>query len=187
MKDEIKDKIRPIYSELQGYLSQTMQPKNSSDIISDDAFWNQYNKTIDELNSVSGNNYDRFKIQPIKGQYQEFVRILTYRNKLGGLISRLHGEFYLDDPVPFSGMPATVISQTQQQAQSFQVQMLLEIQGKIDEKIPKFDKGTKERNFLEKVKNSLSLVRNFVELVLLLLRTGKDIGLTLDQVLNIFK
>jgi len=113
--------------------------------------------------------------------------VLTYRNKLGGLIARLHGEYFSDEPAPFSGMPNTVINQTQQQSQNFQVQMLLEMQSKIDEKIPELKEGTKEKSFLDKIKSSLPSIKNTTELVSLVLKTGKDFGLTVEQILNILK
>jgi len=186
----MKEKIRPIYSELQGYLSQTPAVKDSSDWTSDSSFWNQYNNAIQELNDVSGKKYDRFKIQPEECDWSArvlIIRISSYRNKLGGLISRLHAEYFSDEPTPFSGMPTTIISQTQQQNQSFQIQMLLEIQSRIDEKIPQFDEDSKEKKFLEKIKESLVSVGNVSQLIALLLRVGKDIGLTVDQIFNIFK
>jgi len=184
----MKEKIRPIYEELQGYLSQTPLPKEPYDSSDDSSLWEQYNQAIEELNNISGKNYDRFRITPLSGgDGYTFIRLLVYRNKLGGLISRLYGEYFSGEPAPFSGKPGTVITQTQQQSQSFQIQMLLEVQSKIDEKIPKFDKGSKERGFLEKIKGSLASVRNVAELISLLLKTGRDIGLTVDQILNILK
>lgn len=185
-----KEKIRPIYSELQGYLSQAPKPKNVYDNVDDSSLWNQYNETIAELNEISNDNYDRFKIKEEelgKTDYGQLIQISTYRNKLGGLIARLHGEYFFDEPAPFSDMPNTVINQTQQQNQSFQVQMLLEVQSKIDEKISEFKEGTKEKSFLDKIKGSLSSIKNTTELFTLILKTGKDFSLTVEQILNILK
>ena len=103
------------------------------------------------------------------------------------MIARLHGEYFFDEPAPFSDMPNTVINQTQQQNQSFQVQMLLEVQSKIDEKISEFKEGTKEKSFLDKIKGSLSSIKNTTELFTLILKTGKDFSLTVEQILNILK
>jgi len=185
---EKKENIRPIYSELQGYLSQTSKEKSISDAMYDAFIWDQFNTVIDELNSISGNNYDRFKINPKRasGSGSPFVQVLTYRSMLGGLISRLHGEFFSDEPPPFSGMPTTIISQSQQQTQSFQIQMLLEIQSTIDEKIHKFEEGAKEKKFLERVKASLASIGNITQLVALLLKVGNEVGLTIEQVAKIF-
>ncbi len=183
-----KEKIRPIYSELQGYLSQAPKPE---DVYTEDSsLWSQYNETINELNEISGKDYNRFQITEeniTKGDGYISIKVSTYRSKLSGLIARLHGEYFSDELAPFSGMPNTIINQTQQQNQSFQVQMLLEIQSKIDEKISEFKEGTKEKSFLDKIKDSLSSIRNTKELLALILRSGKDFGLTVEQILNILK
>lgn len=181
-----KQKIRPLYSQLQGYLSQGPNADGKTSVISDPDFWNHYNKTIDELNDISGNNYDHLEVQPIRGQAASWVPIQTYRSKLGGLISRLHGQFFSDEPAPFGSMPSTIIRQSQQQTQSFQIQMLLEIQSTIDEKIRQFEKGSKEQTFLQKVKSSLASIANITQLVALLLKVGHEVGLTIEQIAKIF-
>lgn len=182
-----KEKIRPVYSELQGYLSQASKEKTTYDVTYDSSIWNQFNAAIGELNNISGNNYDRFMIHPkVGGAGEPFVQISTYRSKLGGLISRLHGEFFSDETAPFSGMPTTIISQSQQQTQSFQIQMLLEIQSTIDQKMSQFEQGSKEKRFLEKVKTSLASIRNITQLVALLLKVAHEVGLTIEQISKIF-
>lgn len=183
MVDIDKERIRPLYAELQGLLSQA--PKGTS--IDNAAFWNHFNELIDELNDVSGKDYSRFKLTPISGDGFYWLHTSIYCTKLGGLISRLHGEYFSDEVAPFGGMPSTVISQTQQQSQSFQVQMLLEIQSKIDEKLHELEPEDKKRGFLEKVKGALTSVRNTSELVTLLLATGQQFGLTIKELLELFK
>ena len=190
-----KEKIRPIYSELQGYLSQAPEIKDTNGCSYDFSLINQYNETIEELNDISDKDYKRFKIEEKEiinrsgGSLggSNLFRISTYRNKLGGLIAKLYGEYFSDEPAPFSGMPNTVINQTQQQSQNFQVQMLLEVQSKIDEKITEFKEGTKEKSFLDKIKSSLSSIKNTTELLALILKTGKESGLTVEQIFNILK
>jgi hypothetical protein len=106
------NELRPIYSELQGYLSQAPTPKTGSDNIYDDSIWQQFHGAISELNGVTKKNYDRFKLEikrtiPYEGVSEEFVGLHSYRGKLGGLISSLHGEYFHDEPPPFAGMPTT--------------------------------------------------------------------------------
>ncbi|MFZ2969719.1 MAG: hypothetical protein WA063_01075 [Minisyncoccia bacterium] len=190
-----KEKIRPIYSELQGYLSQAPEIKDAYGHSSDLSLIEQYNETIEELNNISSKDYNRFKIKEKEIINRSasslgggsFFRISTYRNKLGGLIARLYGEYFPDEPAPFSGMPNTIINQTQQQSQNFQVQMLLEMQSKIDEKIPEFKEGTKEKSFLDRIKSLLPSIKNTTELLALILKTGKDFSLTIEQILNVLK
>ncbi len=54
------ERIRPLYAELQGCLSQA--PKQAA--MDDAALWNHFNELIDELNNVSGEDYSRFKLTP---------------------------------------------------------------------------------------------------------------------------
>lgn len=180
----MKEQIRPIYSELQGYLSQA--PKDPGEVFIEASAWEQYYPAIKELNEITGKDYDKFKISPIMGGSSYFVRVVGYRSCLAGLISRLHGEYFSDEPAPFSGMPSTIITQQQAQTQSMDVQILLDLQTKIDSQISKYAEGTPERDFLEKIKVGLSNIRNVNELISLLLRTGKEIGLSIDQILTFF-
>jgi hypothetical protein len=180
------EQIKPIYGELIGYLSQAPNPEKVS-VTRQSQIWEQYHSTIDELNEISEKDYNRFKIDIVNQSDSSYIDISVYRNKLSGLISRLHGEYFSNEPAPFSGMPTTVVSQIQEQSQSLQVQMLLEVQSKIDEKLSNLDKSKiKEKGFLEKVKISLSSVRSVAQLIWLLLSTAKDCGLSLDELKELF-
>lgn len=183
MMDLDKEKIRPLYSELQGLLSQAPEPelpgagnifKVSSQILT------HYNDVVENLSRFTDDeNYLRFIV---KEDYPS-----VYRSQLSGLISRLHGKYFSNEPAPFSGMPSTVISQTQQQNQSFQVQLLLEIQSKIDEQLIKLEPGDKKRSYLEKVKGALKSIRNTAELIALILETGQEFGMTFQELKELFK
>jgi uncharacterized membrane protein len=184
----MKDKIRPIYQELQGYLSQSPVSKTGAKTIYDDSLWNQVNQTIDELNQVSGKNYNKFRIEPKKGMYDEdYVNSTTYGSKLGGLIDRLHAEYFYDEPNPFVAGPSTVISQAQTQEQSTQVVMLLEVQEKIFERLYDSQTGPKEKKFLEMLKDNLAGVKSAIELINLILATAQATGLDLGSLAGIFK
>src|SRR3989344_2146785 len=187
----MKDKIRPIYSELQGYLSQAPEATSGRERIYDDtSLVNQFNSSIQELEQLTQKDYSRYKERVQTTQWnrgtRQFFDLLSYRSKLGGLISRLFGEYFSDEPAPFSGMPSTIINQHQSQNQTTHVQILLDFQSKIDEKIKEHADGSKEKTFLERIKGALSKVGNVTELFTLILRTGKDIGLTLNDILKLF-
>lgn len=184
--------IRPIYSELQGYLTQAPGSEHIGDI-HEQGFWEQYNDTIKELNLLTEKNYDKFKLSPIsRGSAPSSPRITkkTYRQKLAGLIARLHGEYFSDETVPFSGMPNTVIHQNQiqnqDQNQSMQVQLVLEMSDLIHEKLSKAKDGSKEKTFLEKIKGSLGSIKNASQLITLLITTANQLGLSIDDLRNLF-
>lgn len=189
----MKNKIRPIYRELQAYLAQAPLLTSNSDSTRDKILWSSFNNLIDELNKITGDNWSRFKVINIKhGQVNqrstpyEYISVFEYRTKVNGLVEHLYGKYFFDEQVPFSGMPNTVINQHQFQNQTTNVQILLDFQSKIDEKLNRYVDGSKEKTFLEKIKSSLSKAGNVVELFNLILKTGKDIGLTIEEVLKIF-
>ncbi len=94
----MKNDVRPIYFELQGYLSQA--PQREMGAIFDERVWNQHNETIKELEAVTGKTYDKYKITPERWGDKLRVTVQVYRTILGGLISRLHGEYFPDELSP---------------------------------------------------------------------------------------
>jgi len=180
-----KEKIRPLYSELQGYLSQAPKTDNPSSSTSDESLWTHYNESVKLLSKISEEDYSRFLIQPLKSQFAEFIHIITYRQKLGGLISLLHGKYFADEPSPLGTSPHTVITQSQQQLQY--IQMLLEMQSKIDEKLQSCEEGSKEKNFLQRMKSSLSSITSATQLISQILNIAKELGLNVDDISRLFR
>lgn len=186
LEDMDKEKIRPIYSEFQGYLAQAPSDEKIP-YIYEGNFWEQHNITIDELNSLTDKNYDKYKLTPIMLNSKRLVITRNmYRQKLGGLIARLHGEYFKDEPVPFAEMPSTIITQSQNQSQSVHIQLLLEVNDLINEKLNKVEEGSKEKGFLERIKDSLSSVKNISQLVTLLLTTAHQFGISIEQLKDLF-
>ncbi len=176
-----KEAIRPIYSELQGYLAQAPDEGSTRDM----GVWGDYNETIKELNSLTEKSYDKFNLTPTRGGGgSQYLMYDVYRGKLGGLIARLHGEYFSDEPAPFASMPSTIINQTQSQSQSVQVKILLEMNDLINEKLGKAE--GKEKTFLEKIKAGLSTVKNAGELITLITAAAKTVGIPIDQLASIF-
>ena len=175
----MKDKIRPIYFELQGYLSQAPE---KGGLIFDNQLWIQYNQTIDELEKITSKKYDRYIIHPETKDFlkepKQVIAIQVYRTILGGLISRLHGEYFSDEQPPFSGMPTTIINATQSQNQSQSVGMLLEIQERVISEIPNHKPETGERKFLEKVKSMLPSIKTGTDILSSILKIGSEFGLS---------
>ncbi len=182
-----REQIRPIYSFFQGCLSQAPN-NNKYPIIQSSEVWTLVNEAIDRLTAVSKEDYGRFKLVPKRGGKVAgaWVATDTYRTTLGGLISELHGRYFSDEIAPFSGMPSTVNIQSQEQSQSVNVQMLLEVQRKIDQKIKEFGEDSKERTFLQKVGDSLRCVKDAAGLIVLLANIAKECGLSVDDLKSIF-
>jgi ribosomal protein L11 len=57
----------------------------------------------------------------------------------------------------------------------------------IHEKLGKVQEGSKEKTFLEKVKASLSSVKNVSQLVSLIITTAQQLGITIEQLIALFR
>ncbi len=182
--NNIKKEVRPLYLELQGYLSQSPEIKHPSDGMSDKSIWEQYNSTVVLISKATGEEYTRFSIHPAGSS--EFVRIAPYRQRLGGIINYLHGKYFSGEPAPFGGGPSTIITQSQQQNQSVLIQMALDIERKVNEKIGNYEDGSKEKNFMQRLKSSLSSITNVADLITKLSKIANDAGLNLEDISNIF-
>jgi hypothetical protein len=179
-----KRKIKAVYAELQGYLSQTPKPNQVTDLFPNDSPWLQYNDSIRELEQLTGENYDRFIIKPEKSNGFNIVQIMSYRQTLGGIISRIHSIYFSDETPPFSGTPQTIISQSQNQSQS--IQMLLDIQSKIENELTKAKGDGQKEGFLSNLKGKLSHVKDVNDLLKLILKTAKDFNINLMDLVSMF-
>ena len=186
MESEIKDKVRPLYGEFQGYLSQApTAASHPHATMKDKAIWNQYNEAVKLLSVATEKDYSRFEIKTMKYQNgASFIHLDTYKQKLGGLILRLHAEYFSNEIAPFSEMPNTIMSQTQQQ--NVTIQMILDIQSKIDEKLSKSKEGSKEKKFLNKLKKILSSIKNVNELIKEFMRLANEFGLGPKDILSLW-
>ena len=178
-------RIRPIYTELQGYLSQSPE----KGVISEEIIWKQVNETIEMLEEITNENYSKFKLTTTNYHMQgEGVSALVYKTSLAGLIHYLFGKYFKHDISPLVETPnmKTHIEIKQEQNQFVMVKMMLDIRNKIDEKL-KVEMGETERSFLKKIKESCSSVNNIMELLNSILLTGMSLGLTLNQVFELLK
>lgn len=181
-----KKAIRPVYSELQGYLNQAPSIGEQGNATSrDETLWTQLNNTIDELNRVAGADFYKFKITGIRhNQFGSFINISEYRTKLGGLITRLHGTYFSDEPAPFYGMPSTTINVSNQQEQSQHQTMVVELRSVIDKKLATLSEG-KEKTFLDNLKEGLGTVKDFASLMVLISTLGQKYGIGIEHLASL--
>ena len=180
--NEQREEIRHLYEELQGYLLQ-LPSSNVVDFCFDESMWVLPNNTIDELRNVTGKNYDKFKLKPISG-IPPAIYITSYKQNLGGLISRLHSEYFANEPHPFQESPSILLNQVIQQNQSIVLQLLLK--NEIDSKISQYDIESKESTFLHKLKDSVNSITTFSQFVSMLHKLARELGLSMDDITRIF-
>lgn len=183
MSDEIKQKIYPIYKELQGYLSQC--PTADKAYYQHNSFyWSQLNGSVEQLSVITDEDYSRFKVAVIHNNDGDGEHIETneYRLKLNGLIMNLKGKYFPEEADPFGGNPNVVVSQTQ----NTQITMLMDFQSVIDKKLYGDDLKPEEKTFLEKVKAALPTVKSTADIIGLVVKTAKDLGLDMHSITKIF-
>lgn len=185
---ENKEKVRPVLAELKGYQSAAPDPEKGSRLF-DDHFWKQYNSTIDELNTITGSDYNKFKLQPQaedwNGRYITMAKTQDYVSKLSGLINRVSAEYFSDEKSSISG-PSTVINTHQTQSQSQQQSMVVDIAMFIAEKKSDYAKGTKERVFLEKAGEAIKETKNVTDIISTIISIATACGLSLPALAKIF-
>lgn len=187
MNNPLKDKVRPIYTELQGYLSQAPELRLPSDTSRDESLWNNFHKTLDELHELTDNDYDKFKIpltQSSSGEYH-YMDISSYRSNLGGLINRLYGECFSDEISPLGGVPNTIIQQTQSQSQTTLIQVVLDISSKIEKRLLE-TQSKAEKSFLEKLKAQLPNITSAVQALGMILNLANQAGVDISTLHKIF-
>jgi len=186
--------IRPIYLELQGILSQ-MPIFNELTVISTSEVWENYNSVVDKLNGVTKKSYDDHKVAPKSSLYNGIQRQVVngsfFRQKVNGLINFLHGEYFPSERAPFSGQPQIVNEQTQTVTQSTEIQVImiaaLEIQERLVKAEREYPEGSSENKFITRIKDGLKNVKNYMELIALILQTAQAVGLSTDKLASIFK
>lgn len=180
-----KEILRPLYMEFQGYLSQIpLATEKDYMEISHKPIWERHNNAVNELSELSGSDYSEFKVTDYQSGYGaqlQVINTLEMRHKLGGLISRLYGEYFKGELAPFGGTPSTVINTSQSQSQVTQVEVVNQFQVFLDEKISKQKTGSNERKFLEKLKSAAGTAKSVADLVRLGMSIADKFGLTADQ------
>lgn len=185
---ENKTKIRPILAELKGYLSVAPSPEKQSRIY-DAQIWNQYNSTINELNSLSENNYDKFRLVPqgeeMNRSYSTIIKTQDYVGKLSGLINRIQAEYFSDEP-SFHGGPTTVINANQTQTQKQEQNMIIDLAMFVAENKSNHPAGTPERDFLDKFGTAIKNSNGITDIIKNMIEIGTSCGLTLPAISKIF-
>lgn len=178
--DEI---IRSIYTELRAYQSNIA--KNMA--IYENSTWERFNSLIDRLSNHTGDvDYNVFKLFCKNDGYVTHVNYEQYQSKINGVIGKIEGVYGTISTNEIKSTNYQLInSQTQSQTQ--EIVMLLNFQSKLDSKL--YDKSLnltpKEKNFLEKIKSSISNIKDYSSLVLLILTHAKELGLTIEQIIKL--
>ena len=181
---DIKEKLRPVYQELNGLYSSSPTPDKQT-TISDSPFWEYYHSIIDEIEEITCKKYNKYRMSVTHVDYTggDFIHVITYHQKLSGLISRLYGEFFSTELNPLTNGPSTqtTINQIQSQSQN----LVIDLKQTIEEKLPNM-KDSNEKNFLTTLKDKLTGIKNVTQLIKTIISTARDFGIGLEQAVSLF-
>lgn len=183
MEEATIDKIRPVYSELKGMLSQAPAVETILHS-SDQGLWDRFNLLLEKLTEITQDEgYKEFTLTPKYTNGFPSIPTSTYRSRLSGPISRLHGTFFTQDPEPFSGSPSTVVSQTNSQTTNTQlyIQLGIELKTALDNA-----KDENEKSFIKAVMEKVGTVKTYIEFLTLVTNTAGQFGIALDRISTIF-
>lgn len=182
--------IKSIYSELQGYLLTSPEPTKDHPLggfIGDAQLWSKFNMTLDNLNILTNNRYSTFKLNPnsSRSQTHPILGINYYRSSLAGLIFKLHEDYFPDYPprILVSESGKIVFNQNIHKEQSISLNIFKE---QIDEKIPLYEEGSKQRSFLERLKGYIQTTNNAYDIIRNTISLARKFGLSFDDILKIF-
>jgi len=184
------DEIRSIYRELIGYILEAPTRKDYIDQnghITEAQFWDSFNNTILELNIRTQNNYNRYNLIPKQTNSGRtfYIDVDFYRSNLSSLIHKIHSDFFNDEPLPISELDSGQITFNQSITQNQSVSINIFKQS-IEDKLQKYEEGTKERSFLKKLNDYLSTTSNITDIFRNALSMAKGIGLSSEDVTKIF-
>lgn len=179
---DIQRNLMPVYGELRGFLKQSNAIQEHEIGIVE-----QFNSAVDELQSVTGEDYARFKVQ-IRTAHRtmpnrRYFHQNEYRTNVSGLVGRLHAKYFQDETDPLGTAPSTVISQ--QQHTQIQVQIAVEVTSAIEQALAK-NPSEKEKSFLQAIKERLSTVKSAAGLIAMIATEAKAHGIGVDDLVKLF-
>lgn len=171
--------VAGIYEELKGVV---LSIKDNGSWFDDDGYTQHVNGIIARVSIICPEIED-IKSYEIKAEYLpnrgQIVNVIPTKTKLNALIGRLKGTYDLDVPLNTNGH---TFIQNQSQEQSQQINLVLEWQEKIIKEISKYESGSKERAFLEKLKSSLPDIKIITDILSNTLKIGSEVGLDPDTI-----
>jgi hypothetical protein len=179
--DDLRIKIKPLYEELKGMRDAI--PTGTS--VYDNGISTKYHQTLAAVSELIGDlQTDDYKLSLDHAIYpgmKEGSRVLLdqYRINLNAIIGNLKGRFDFDSNQNHTG-------HTFIQNQSVSIELVLNLQEKIINLEKKYDEGTPEKTFLQKLKGSLSSIKDATDIIKIVLVEAQKAGITLDKLASMF-
>lgn len=177
-------KVKEIYFQLKSLLANVPKYKDY-----DKDLAKEYNNDIQELIEITNDkDYDKYILDKVMtagvmgGEYLAYPKD-HFVNKCSRLISMLNTKYEFEE-TNSNTQSAININQTQTTEVNFH--MILDLQEKIINKISDENTTPKQKSFLEKVKKNLTSIKNYFQFAVMLINLGKESGLELDDLHELF-
>lgn len=204
----MEDHYRKIYFKLNS-LNDSLLPlaQNSSNTIHDN-LWDGFNALLDELAKLSEDTYYlALKVTPTRMGSRSFILASNFSIKVYQALSYLYStqDNYLDElsqpQKPKSpadkGQSITqnaVQAQDQKNTQKQEVEVNIEFNQTLSymtealiEARSLYKEGTKERSFLDKLKNSVIMAKSTADLIKMIASAAAEFGISADVLRQIFR
>lgn len=193
-------RLRVIYSQLTG-LNESLLPKSGDKSATvRDGSWNILNEHIKELVAMTGEkDFSHYMVKQTSVTQTPFVLTSEFSTKVYSvvnLIYKLYGDNYdLDAPVSPTGnwisSTSPMLSQSIAQTQTTEVrvefnQTLQYITEVVVSARTKYAEGTKERTFLEKLKESAGLAKTTTDVIKNIFMLAATYGISADELAKMF-
>lgn len=164
--------------------------------------WVNFNTEVEALAEILGDDHIKsFTIIPKRMNSQNHVNVNDFTSSVNGLLHYIYREYEnmidVDEPPVAGGSsPANYttapvnVNQSNSQATSISIefnQTILSLNENLTRKESDYDEGSKERNFITKLKEALPTAKSTLEVISLILKVGSQLKLPVDKLLEIIK
>lgn len=179
---------------------------NRSATIHDASTWNGFNSTLDEIAKLTSDPYyATLKITPHASSSRQFVLVSDLSTKVYQATNYLfetQKDTYIQDGTQSPRRPQTPegnsISQTVHQAQDNKQSQRTEVNIEFNQTLQymteaifeaksKYPEGSKERTFIDKLKDGITAAKTTADLVKMIMSLAVQLGITTEVLGEIFK
>lgn len=182
-----RQRLEVIYGRLSGWWNSLGEPKAEDRTINGTLL--AYRSTLSEVEELTGKS-NSFMPHCEEKRGQEICSTLELKTAIGGLAEELRSEYVKNQisvHLQKSTAASTAIYQNFSQSNVVSINLLTEITNIFKVKQEEFtDADSKERKFIDLIKQGLNTVKDTASLLSLLMAAANQVGMTLEQLKNFF-
>jgi hypothetical protein len=176
------DDLDTIYQELEAFIRHL--PKGGYVEVS---FAHDFNGLVDQLSAAAHEQFETYKLEESK-----MLGADVYYSRGARLLAKVNAKHQLGALIPDfrDAVSISPVSIHQSNSQEVNTTIIISIVSEITEQLTRkeaeFPEGSKERNFIDKVKAGVKTVKDASGLIALVLAVGQQAGLDASQIAAMF-